>query len=206
MLRSSEIQCYLENDTSLCFPPLELPKGKTLLIKGNSGAGKTSFINSIAGLIPLVSGEIEIKDFGKIVQNKVPRGWRQNAITFVPQRPLFWPSLSVVDNLKLGQWSKGFSSENNFEVLEKLGILHVSKKPVNTLSYGQQQRLSVARALTSKAPLILADEPTSSLDEENKINVLKLFQEHQSETKCSMIISTHDSNINSIAHQIVNLK
>jgi ABC-type lipoprotein export system ATPase subunit len=112
----------------------------------------------------------------------------------------------VVDNLKLGQWSKGVSSENIFEVLKKLGILHVSKKPVNTLSYGQQQRLSVARALTSKAPLILADEPTSSLDEENKINVLKLFQEHQSETKCSMIISTHDSNIDSIAHQIVNLK
>ncbi len=105
MLRTSQIQCYLENDTSLYFPPLELPKNKTLLIKGNSGAGKTSFIHSIAGLIPLLSGEIEIKNFGKIVQNKVPRNWRKNAVTFVPQRPLFWPSLSVIDNLKLGQWS-----------------------------------------------------------------------------------------------------
>lgn len=96
MLRTTAIQCYLENDTSLHFPPLELPKSKTLLIKGNSGAGKTSFIHSIAGLIPLVSGEIEINEFGKIVKNKVPRGWRTNAIGFVPQRPLFWPDRKSV--------------------------------------------------------------------------------------------------------------
>ena len=205
MLRVSSIECDLKNDISLSFPSLELPKGNTLLIKGNSGAGKTSFIHSIAGLIPLLRGEIEIKNHGKIIQNKVPSGWRKNAVTFIPQRPLFWPSLSVADNLKLAQWSKNISSENNSDVLEKLGILHVSKKAVNTLSYGQQQRLSVARALSSKAPLILADEPTASLDEENRINVLKLFQEHQNETKCSMIISTHDDNMDSYTNQIVNL-
>ena len=202
MLTSSIIESNLKG-SSITFPGITIPKGELLLLKGNSGIGKSTFLHSIAGLVPLLRGHIKIEGHGEISKNIVPKNWRKNAVTIIPQRPLFWQSLTVKENIKLGEWSKGIESENSEYILEKLGIADLSKKAVNKLSLGQQQRLSVARALLSKVPLVLADEPTAALDEENTSNLLKLFKEHQTETRCSILVSSHDNRLDSIADQIV---
>lgn len=202
MLTSSIIESNL-NGSSITFPGISIPKGELLLLKGNSGKGKSTFLHSIAGLVPLLRGYIKIEGHGEISKNIVPKNWRKNAVTIIPQRPLFWQSLTVKENIKLGEWSKGIESENSEYILEKLGIADLSKKSVNKLSLGQQQRLSVARALLSKVPLVLADEPTAALDEENTSILLKLFKEHQTETRCSILVSSHDNRLDSIADQIV---
>ncbi|MDG1880706.1 MAG: ATP-binding cassette domain-containing protein [Schleiferiaceae bacterium] len=202
MLTSSIIESNL-NGSSITFPGISIPKGELLLLKGNSGKGKSTFLHSIAGLVPLLRGYIKIEGHGEISKNIVPKNWRKNAVTIIPQRPLFWQSLTVKENIKLGEWSKGIESENSEYILEKLGIADLSKKAVNKLSLGQQQRLSVARALLSKVPLVLADEPTAALDEENTSILLKLFKEHQTETRCSILVSSHDNRLDSIADQIV---
>tara|TARA_B100001142_G_scaffold329792_1_gene394413 strand:- start:9077 stop:9691 length:615 start_codon:yes stop_codon:yes gene_type:complete len=202
MLTSSIIESNLKG-SSITFPGITIPKGELLLLKGNSGIGKSTFLHSIAGLVPLLRGHIKIEGHGEISKNIVPKNWRKNAVTIIPQRPLFWQSLTVKENIKLGEWSKGIESENSEYILEKLGIADLSKKAVNKLSLGQQQRLSVARALLSKVPLVLADEPTAALDEENTSTLLKLFKEHQTETRCSILVSSHDNRLDSIADQIV---
>lgn len=202
MLTSSIIESNLKG-SSITFPGITIPKGELLLLKGNSGVGKSTFLHSIAGLVPLLRGHIKIEGHGEISKNIVPKNWRKNAVTIIPQRPLFWQSLTVKENIKLGEWSKGIESENSEYILEKLGIADLSKKAVNKLSLGQQQRLSVARALLSKVPLVLADEPTAALDEENTSILLKLFKEHQTETRCSILVSSHDNRLDSIADQIV---
>jgi putative ABC transport system ATP-binding protein len=202
MLTSSIIESNL-NSSSITFPGITIPKGELLLLKGNSGKGKSTFLHSIAGLVPLLRGHIKIEGHGEISKNIVPKNWRKNAVTIIPQRPLFWQSLTVKENIKLGEWSKGIESENSEYILEKLGIADLSKKAVNKLSLGQQQRLSVARALLSKVPVVLADEPTAALDEENTSILLKLFKEHQTETRCSILVSSHDNRLDSIADQIV---
>ena len=202
MLTSSIIESNLKG-SSITFPGITIPKGELLLLKGNSGIGKSTFLHSIAGLVPLLRGHIKIEGHGEISKNIVPKNWRKNAVTIIPQRPLFWQSLTVKENIKLGEWSKGIESENSEYILEKLGIADLSKKAVNKLSLGQQQRLSVARALLSKVPLVLGDEPTAALDEENTSTLLKLFKEHQTETRCSILVSSHDNRLDSIADQIV---
>ena len=202
MLTSSIIESNLKG-SSITFPGITIPKGELLLLKGNSGIGKSTFLHSIAGLVPLLRGHIKIEGHGEISKNIVPKNWRKNAVTIIPQRPLFWQSLTVKENIKLGEWSKGIESENSEYILEKLGIADLSKKAVNKLSLGQQQRLSVARALLSKVPLVLADEPTAALDEENTSTLLKLFKEHQTETRCSILVSSHDNRLDSIADQTV---
>ena len=202
MLTSSIIESNLKG-SSITFPGITIPKGELLLLKGNSGIGKSTFLHSIAGLVPLLRGHIKIEGHGEISKNIVPKNWRKNAVTIIPQRPLFWQSLTVKENIKLGEWSKGIESENSEYILEKLGIADLSKKAVNKLSLGQQQRLSVARALLSKVPLVLADEPTAALDEENTSTQLKLFKEHQTETGCSILVSSHDNRLDSISDQIV---
>tara|TARA_B100000767_G_C19732305_1_gene522277 strand:- start:252 stop:866 length:615 start_codon:yes stop_codon:yes gene_type:complete len=202
MLNSSIIESDL-NGFSITFPGIRISKGELLLLKGHSGSGKSTFLHSIAGLVPLLKGHIKIEGHGEISKNIVPKDWRKNALTILPQRPLFWQSLTVIENIKLGEWSKGIKSENSEYILEKLGIVDLSKKAVNKLSLGQQQRLSAARALISQAPVLLADEPTAALDEENTNILMDLFKEHQSETGCSILVSSHDNRLDSIADQIV---
>ena len=202
MLNSSIIESDL-NGFSITFPGIRILKGELLLLKGHSGSGKSTFLHSIAGLVPLLKGHIKIEGHGEISKNIVPKDWRKNALTILPQRPLFWQSLTVIENIKLGEWSKGIKSENSEYILEKLGIVDLSKKAVNKLSLGQQQRLSAARALISQAPVLLADEPTAALDEENTNILMDLFKEHQSETGCSILVSSHDNRLDSIADQIV---
>lgn len=202
MLNSSIIESDL-NGFSITFPGIRISKGELLLLKGHSGSGKSTFLHSIAGLVPLLKGHIKIEGHGEISKNIVPKDWRKNALTILPQRPLFWQSLTVIENIKLGEWSKGIKSENSEYILEKLGIVDLSKKAVNKLSLGQQQRLSAARALISQAPVLLADEPTAALDEENTNILMDLFKEHQSKTGCSILVSSHDNRLDSIADQIV---
>lgn len=202
MLSSSIIESNL-NGSSIIFPSITIPKGELLLLKGKSGSGKSTFLHSVAGLVPLLRGNIKIEGHGEISKNIVPKNWRKNALTIIPQRPLFWQSLTVEENIKLSEWSKDIESENIEYILEKLGIIDLSKKAVNKLSLGQQQRLSAARALISKVPVVLADEPTAALDEENTNTLMNLFKEHQSETGCSILVSSHDNRLDSIADQIV---
>ena len=83
MLSSSAIESNL-NGSSITFPSISIPKGELLLLKGYSGSGKSTFLHSIAGLVPLLKGHIRIKGHGEISENIVPKNWRNNAITIIP--------------------------------------------------------------------------------------------------------------------------
>ncbi len=206
IIRSTVIESSFRGNNSITFPSLEMYPSEIVLLKGDSGSGKSSFIHSLAGLIPIKKGSVTIKGHGELNEKTTPRNWRKDAISFIPQKPLFWASLSALDNIKLSQWAKGISAENIESLLKKLGIQNLINQAVNKLSIGEQQRLSAIRAFISNAPVVFADEPTAALDKKNTWKLIDFMKEHQNNTGCSILLSSHDSRLDSIADSIITLK
>jgi lipoprotein-releasing system ATP-binding protein len=188
------------------FPDLQCPDRQTLLILGQSGRGKTTLLHLMALLLRPQSGQIFINE-----QDIAPLSGAQAAalrasqIGLVYQRPHFVASLSVLDNLLLANYLANQKNQKQRagQLAEELGFAeHLSKK-TNQLSQGEQQRVSIARALMNTPNVILADEPTSSLDDENCENVVKLLQRQSAQIGASLIIVTHDQRLKDVfANQI----
>jgi putative ABC transport system ATP-binding protein len=123
--------------------------------------------------------------------------FRGKRIGIVFQKSHFVQALNVMENLMLSVWlsEKKNQKERALELLSRLGLIEKSKEKVYALSAGQQQRLSIARALINNAGLILADEPTSSLDDLNCEKVIELLINEANQTGASLIVVTHDQRI-----------
>ncbi|NVK49725.1 MAG: ATP-binding cassette domain-containing protein [Cyclobacteriaceae bacterium] len=178
------------------FQNISLEAGESLLILGRSGSGKTTFLNLLAGLLIPDSGEVVLD--GVLVNSlkgvQADR-FRGENIGIVFQKPHLLAPLTVKENL---QMARHFSKKEGLDLDQLLDELNLSQKAhssISKLSEGEAQRVSIARALVNKPRLILADEPTSSLDDENALKVISLLQNQAAKIEAALIIVTHDQRV-----------
>ena len=193
MLETKNLRFKYDNNLELNFPDIKTSK-ENLLILGASGVGKTTFLHLLSGLLKPMNGEIDLlgTKISKLKMSEMDR-FRGKNIGIVFQKPHFINSLTVKENLQLAQYISKKSDKNRIQsLLESLGIEDKANKKTQNLSQGEKQRVSIALAIVNSPKLILADEPTSSLDDLNCDKVINILKNQASIYKAKLIIITHD--------------
>ena len=190
------------------FPNFSCADRETMLILGKSGKGKTTFLHLMALLLKPLSGNIQInnQEIGQLSVSQAAN-FRAKNVGIIYQKPHFVHSLSVMDNLLLANYLAGKNQAKNQaqQLAESLGFSeHLSKKTTQ-LSQGEQQRVSIARALMNKPSVILADEPTSSLDDDNCLKVINLLRKQIQEIGASLVVVTHDQRLKDVFEKRIEL-
>jgi len=185
---------------------LIIEDGEFVLLLGDSGAGKSTLLNILGGLDSATSGELFVN--GKNLSSKNERElnkYRRETIGFVFQFYNLISALTVRENIEI---VKGMTKTplNTNELLEYLGLDERANHFPSQLSGGQQQRCAIARALYKNPDILLADEPTGALDYENSKSILALLQKINRENNKPIIMVTHNTALEPIAHKIVRMK
>ena len=188
------------------FPDFKLKQNEQLLILGNSGVGKSTLLHLLALLLKPESGKILLRDQEiSALSLRETSIIRAKEIGIVFQQHHFVKSLNVLENLTLANYFTRKSQDYHKakEISENLKIDHLLKRPVYKLSGGELQRAGIARALMNKPSLVLADEPTASLDDKNCESVYKLLTENCRKNNAALVIVTHDQRLkNLISNQL----
>lgn len=179
---------------------LSIKRGEIACIVGRSGSGKSTLLNLISGYITPTSGQIMVD--GTNVTGFNEKEWadfRLDHFGFIFQSFQLIGSLTTYENVELPLTLKGVKpSERKVkvkEMLKRVGLEHHAGHYPNELSGGQQQRVSIARALILNPSIILADEPTASLDTENAMAVMRILKEQSKQRHKTCIIVTHDERL-----------
>ena len=197
MIKTESLKFSYDGKKYFDFPDINLDSGENLLIIGNSGIGKTTLLHILAGILKPESGSINISgtDISKFSDTELDK-FRGDNIGIVFQKPHFISSLTINENLKLAKYlSPSKTSGDAKKILESLNIKDKYQQKPNQLSEGEKQRASIALALINSPSLILADEPTSSLDDFNCDNVIKLLKTQAKDHKAQLIVITHDARL-----------
>ncbi len=175
-------------------------QGEQCLMLGPSGSGKTTLLHILAGILRPSAGRAVVAgvDLAAMPAAKLDR-FRGAHIGIVLQRLHLVDSLSVIDNLLLAQWLAGTAQdrERAREVLAGLDLADKADAKPHQLSFGQAQRVAVARAVVNRPKLLLADEPTSNLDDARCSQVLELLQAQAKACGATLVIATHDQRVKS---------
>lgn len=208
MISTKNIAFSYGKGTSFNFPDIVAQKGSTLLITGGSGKGKTTLLHLLGGLLKPQSGEINIDNTNIAA---MPDGrldnFRGKNIGLVLQQAYFVESLTVLENVVLASWlgTGRQATEKAKALLVQLGLQDQLNKLPSRLSIGQQQRVSIARALINDPKLLLADEPTSSLDDENALTVANMLDGLAKQFGTALVIVTHDQRLKNRFPNQINL-
>lgn len=197
MIKTESLKFSYDGKKYFDFPDINLDSGENLLIIGNSGIGKTTLLHLLAGILKPESGSIIVSgtDISKFSDTELDK-FRGDNIGIVFQKPHFISSLTINENLKLAKYlSPSKTSGDAKKILESLNIKDKYQQKPNQLSEGEKQRASIALALINSPSLILADEPTSSLDDFNCDNVIKLLKKQAKDHKAQLIVITHDARL-----------
>jgi putative ABC transport system ATP-binding protein len=178
---------------------LTIAGGTTTSITGRSGSGKSTLLGVLGGLATPSRGSVRI---GSTTVTNLPEpervGFRRDAVGFVYQADNLLPFLTVAENLEL-RFALSSDSENVeqriADVLERLGLGGLGERLPDQLSGGQRQRVAVARAIVHRPSVILADEPTGALDEENAESVIQLLLDAHQRLGATLVLVTHDMSI-----------
>lgn len=196
-------------DTTLSIPELNINKGELVFIQGPSGSGKTTFLNLLGGMLKPNEGEIRIHKtkISQLKKSKLDK-FRADHMGFIFQQFNLLPFIGIIENTILGcQFSQvrekrvksKYRSLNNaaFNTLSTLGLEKeaMANKAVSKLSTGQQQRVAAARSLLGEPDLIIADEPTSSLDKESRDVFISLLIDQCKRYGSTLIFVSHDSSL-----------
>ena len=181
-------------------------KGELVVILGQSGAGKTTLLNLLGGMDTLTSGSLVIdgSDVSKFTKKDLV-GFRRNKIGFVFQFYNLMPNLTAVENVELATELKK-DALNPKEVLESVGLKDKAKNFPSQLSGGEQQRVSIARAVAKNCDIILCDEPTGALDYETGKGILALLSKEAKENGKTVIIVTHNSALADMADHLIKMR
>ncbi|MGN0165010.1 MAG: ABC transporter ATP-binding protein [Lachnospiraceae bacterium] len=188
---------------------LKVNKGEYIAIMGSSGCGKTTLLNIMGGMDDATSGEYLFlgTDVCRMKGNQLDL-FRRDNISFVFQQFALMMHYTVEENVELPLKNRKMSKKDKREkinyVLEKVGILDLRKKKVTKISGGEQQRTAIARAMISDNPLILADEPTGSLDSKTSEEIMDYFDQLH-EMGRTIIVVTHDLKVANRANKIINI-
>ena len=200
MLSIDNLVCeYHEGDGTvvrgLSLPSFRLADGEACAVTGPSGSGKTTLFHCISGLLQPSRGSIIIDGVKVTTLSQAEKArWRTQALGYVFQEPKLLPFLTVAENIRLSAAMAGqkASLAELAEWLGKVGLGGYGDRLPAKLSGGERQRVSLVRALIRRPILVLADEPTASLDGANSQNVLDLLLAYQKESGCMLLCASHD--------------
>lgn len=181
---------------------MQIAPGEVVGLIGPSGSGKSTLLKCLGAVIEPTAGRMTLG--GEVIYEngwkiKDLRALRRDKIGFIFQAPYLIPFLNVTDNVALLPMLAGIP--NNIartrarELLEALDVAHRANANPSELSGGEQQRVSIARALANKPPIILADEPTAPLDSERALGVMGILNQMASQYQTAIIVVTHDEKI-----------
>jgi cell division transport system ATP-binding protein len=196
VLSLQNVSVYQGNRAVLSNVNLEVNHGEFIYIIGKTGSGKSSFMKTLYGDLPLSEGQGTIVDFdlATLKEKEIPFLRRKIGIVFQDFQLL--PDRNITQNmlfvLKATGWTDANSMQNKIdEVLDKVGMKAYAEKMPHQLSGGEQQRVAIARALLNDPEFILADEPTGNLDPQTSAEVLELLKKINQNGK-TIILATHD--------------
>ena len=190
---------------------LEIQKGEIVSIIGKSGAGKTTLLQIIGTLDKADSGKVEINGVDvSVLSEKELAEFRNKHIGFIFQFHQLLPEFNALENVMMpamiGRMDWKEAEKRATELLTDLGLgERLTHKP-NELSGGEKQRVAAARALMMKPDVILADEPSGSLDEENKRELHKLLKQMQDQYNQTIVIVTHDKELAEISDRVIEMR
>ena len=184
---------------------LSIDQGEFVVILGPSGAGKSTLLNLLGGMDKPTSGSIFIgdNDISKYSDKELTR-YRANEVGFIFQFYNIMPTLTVEENVNLIKDVTNTSKDAK-EVLKSVGLSRHANKFPQELSGGEQQRVSIARAIMKNPKVLLCDEPTGALDSKTGVEVLKLLRE-QCDDDTTVIIVTHNALFADIADRVIRVK
>ncbi|KRM95378.1 peptide ABC transporter ATPase [Liquorilactobacillus aquaticus DSM 21051] len=211
MLTTKNLEYWYDHKENKLFnnANLEFAEGKLYAIIGSSGSGKTTFLSLLAGLDKPSAGAIEYQ--GVPLSKIGLTNYRNKNVSMVFQSYNLFNYMSALENvltaMAITKAKHANDKEYVFKMLSNIGIdQEMAKKKVTHLSGGQQQRVAIARTMCCDARLVVADEPTGNLDEQNTREVLNLFKDLAHKQKKCVILVTHEPEVASLCDQIIELK
>lgn len=198
MISSRALQYRYTNGPELRFDDVALPQGGVLLLRGASGAGKSTWLALAAGLRRPSAGQLLVagQDLAQLSAAACD-AWRARTIGLLPQKLHLSDALSVADNLALVYFAAGLPRDPGAieAALAALGVAQLARRKPWQLSGGQAQRVALARAVLLAPKMLLVDEPTASLDDDGARAVLALLQATAGRCGASLVMATHDARV-----------
>ncbi len=182
----------------LRFPDVDLPQGGCLLLRGPSGSGKSTWLALAAGLRTATEGTLVVAGQPLAGPGQLPRAardaWRARHLGFLPQALHLSPALSIAENLALPFFAAGLPRDDRAiaDALGRLDLGALAGRRPHELSGGQAQRVALARAVLLSPRVLLADEPTASLDDDAAQAALTLLMACAAECTATLVVATHD--------------
>lgn len=199
MISVRQLAYRYPGEAELRFDDVDVAQGGLLLLRGASGSGKSTWLALAAGLLVATNGDITVagqslRALGKVAGD----AWRARTIGFLPQKLHLSAALTVHDNLAMAQWAAGQPRDEGriAEALAALDVHALAHRKPSRLSGGQAQRVALARAVLLIPKVILADEPTASLDDEAADASLALLRATAQRLGATLVIATHDARVN----------
>jgi putative ABC transport system ATP-binding protein len=186
-------------------------RGEFVILKGPSGSGKTTLLSILGCVLSATSGRVQLLDevVTDLSERHVPE-LRLAYIGFIFQSHNLIASFDALANvmlpLELRGWTRKEARAEATALLERVGLEDKVRNRIDQLSGGQRQRVAVARAIAGSPPILLADEPTASLDAESGLNVTQLLKDLAREQGATVIVVTHDNRITHLADRIVSIE
>lgn len=192
----------------LSFPDLSIGPKEKILLLGESGCGKTTLLSVLAGFLKPTTGQVHVEgqDFYNLSAHDRDR-LRGKTFGFVFQTLHLIPSITIAQNILLAASMSGMTpdTERLHHLLKSLGLIDKAHRKPTELSQGEQQRAALARAVFNSPALIIADEPTSSLDDKNAESVMDILEQQSAESGSSLLVATHDHRIKNRFETIITL-
>ena len=204
MITAKNIKKKYNNQEVLRGIDLKIDENEFVVILGASGSGKSTLLNILSGLEKSDSGEVvydneSISDYSEKQLTK----FRKEKIGFVFQQYYLLNNLTVEQNVKVG--ANLANNKEYVDIIKELGLEDRLSKYPNELSGGEQQRVSIARALAKKPTVLFLDEPTGALDEETGRKILEYLLKLKDKSHFTMIMVTHNENIAELANKIIHV-
>ncbi len=201
MIKTSQLNYQYPNGPLLAFADVDLPQGAVLLLRGPSGSGKSTWLALVAALVPPSSGQLAVagQPLGAL-KSVAADAWRARSIGFLPQKLHLSAALSVQQNLALAQWAAGLPEDaaRIHAALQTLDVHRLAARKPGQLSGGQAQRVALARAVLLQPQVILADEPTASLDDAAAADAVGLLLQTARACGATLVIATHDARVSAL--------
>ncbi len=198
MLVSENLSFSYTGGAVMRFPDMALPQGGVLLLQGASGTGKSTLLALCCGLLAGAAGRLWVAGQDVLaLQGSQRDAWRGRKVGFLPQRLHLSESLTVRGNLQLVFFAAGLAEDASKmdAALQALGVHDLAQRRPGELSGGQAQRVALARAVLLSPQIILADEPTASLDDEAAAAAMALLLQAAQRCGASLVVATHDSRV-----------